>query len=47
MKQILHRLFDYGKMPRRPLLQMMDERVDDLFANEYIVRVLEEERKIM
>lgn len=47
MKQILHRMFGYGTLPRRPLLPMMDEKVDALLANEYIVSVLEEERKIM
>jgi 4-hydroxy-2-oxoglutarate aldolase len=47
MKQILHCLFGYGKMPRRPLLPMPDETVDPIFANEYVVNVLEEERKFM
>lgn len=46
MKQILHRLFGYGKMPKRPLLAMPDETVNALFANEYIVDVLDEEAKI-
>ena len=46
MKQILHRSFGYGKMPRRPLLVMPDEMVDAIFANEYMLSVLEEEAKI-
>lgn len=47
MKQILHRFFGYGKMPRRPLLPMADEEVDDLLANEYLVKILEEENRIL
>lgn len=47
MKQILHRIFGFGKMPRRPLLPVMDEKVDAIFENDYLIRVLEEEGRIV
>jgi hypothetical protein len=47
MKQILHRRFGHGKLPRRPLLPMSEEEADAVLAHEYLLKVLEEELLIV
>jgi len=46
MKQILHRKFGYGKLPRRPLMPMSENAADVVLANRYLMRVFEEEEAI-
>jgi 4-hydroxy-2-oxoglutarate aldolase len=47
MKQILHRKFGCGKNPRRPLLPMSEEKAEALMGNEWIVRLMGEEEKLL
>lgn len=46
MKGLLNRKFGYSSLPRRPLLPMSGSLVDELLKNEYIVALLEEEKRL-
>lgn len=46
MKQLLHLKFGYGGRPRRPLLPMDEQAVQQLLENEHIVSIMREEEHL-
>lgn len=46
MKALLQGMFGYGGRPRLPLLPMGDVQASSLRSNEYICKLIEEEKRL-